>query len=82
MPGFSGSRWMQLIYVDVSSIRKARWFIISCFFFCMFGEISIVWHSCYEYYCDILGRNRNLRGQLIHIREDEPERLLSEDNCT
>lgn len=81
MPGLSECKWIQLTYVEVSSARKPRWFIISCPFFCMFGEIGIVWHSCYEYYCGILGRNRSLTGELMHIREYEPVSLLFEDNC-
>lgn len=79
MPGFSGSKKVELIYVEVKSARKARWFIIFCSF-CMFGEISIVLHSCSEYYCGMLERKRSHIGELMHIRQDQPVSLLFEDN--
>lgn len=80
MPGFSESKQMQLIYLEVSSVGKARWLIISCSVFCVFWEISTVGTDAMS--ISVASWRESLTGQLMHITEDKPVSLLFEDNCT
>lgn len=74
MPGFSESKQMQLIYVEVSSVGKARWLIISYSVFCVFWEISTVGTDAMS--ISVASWRGSLTGQLMHITEDKPVSLF------